>query len=356
MHATLTAETPNETQLDNRIATRMNDDADRPLVLIADGNATVRKILRHMLGGMECDVVEAGTAEKLLELARCRPYPKAMIVDGRLPGGSGFDACSELKTEEQFQLTPIILMMDSDATEEKLKALECGADDILRKPINRGELTFRVRSLLRIQRFNHELIGAESVAMALARAVAAKDGYSHSHVEQVAGLSVKLARAVGLDPAEQKLIRYGAILHNVGKISIPDAVLEKTGPLSPREMAMFQQHPRVGCDICAPLKPLKDVVPIIRHHKERWNGTGFPDGLRGNEIPLGAQIVGLVDAYVALASRRPYRQAIEKEDVVTELQNQASKGWHNSALVEQFIEGVLELESPANLAAIDDGE
>lgn len=328
------------TREENAVSSRMNSDEDKPLVLIADSNATVRKILRHMLGALDCDIVEASSADQVSELAHRRPSPKAMILDGRLSGRSGFDICGELKTEEQFQLTPIILMMDSEATEDKLRALDCGADDILRKPINRGELTFRMRSLMRLQRFNHELIGAESVAMALARAVAAKDGYSHSHVELVAGLAVELASALGMDPAEQKLIRCGAILHNVGKISIPDAVLEKTGALSPREMAMFQQHPRVGCDICAPLKPLQDVVPIIRHHKEKWDGSGFPDGLRGNEIPLGAQIVGLVDAYVALKSHRPYRRAIDPSEAIGEMRHQADCGWHNPALVETFVECV----------------
>ncbi len=328
------------THEETEISSRMSNDEDKPLVLIADSNGTVRKILRHMLGALDCDIVEASTANQVLELAHRRPSPKAMVIDSRLSGRSGFEICSELKTEEQFQLTPIILMMDSENTEEKLRALDCGADDILRKPINRGELTFRMRSLMRLQRFNHELIGAESVALALARAVAAKDGYSHAHVEVVAGLSVQLAIALGLDPAEQKLIRYGAILHNVGKISIPDAVLEKNGKLSPREMAMFQQHPRVGCDICAPLKPLQDVVPIIRHHKEKWDGSGFPDGLRGNEIPLGAQIVGLVDAYVALKSHRPYRRAIDPAEAMDELRHQAECGWHNPALVEKFAESL----------------
>jgi putative two-component system response regulator len=181
--------------------------------------------------------------------------------------------------------------------------------------------------------------------LALARAVAAKDGYAHSHLEKVAHFAVALGKALGLDAAELKILKYGAILHNVGKIAIPDSVLEKTGSLSPRDMAMFQQHPRIGCDICAPLKPLRPVLPIIRHHKEHWDGTGYPDGLRGDGIPLGAQIVGIVDVYTALTSDRPYRKAVSHEEAVRSLQAQTQDGWHNPELVEKFIQ-VLEHSHP----------
>ena len=307
-------------------------------VLIADQNSTVRKILRRMLGAMGCETIEAENGEEALELARQRPTPQAIIVSLNLPKVDGYEVCRQLKCEEVFQLTPLIVITENDTADEKQRALDVGADDYLRKPINRVELTFRLRALLRIQKFNQELIGAESVAMALARAVAAKDGYSHCHVERVASQAVALGELIGLDPTEQKVLRYGAILHNVGKISIPDAVLEKTGPLTPREMALFQQHPRVGCDICAPLKPLQSVVPIIRHHKERWDGSGYPDGLRSEEIPLGAQIVGLVDSYTAMTSNRPYRKAAAYDDAIQHLRRQADEGWYNLELVEQFVQ------------------
>lgn len=146
-----------------------------------------------------------------------------------------------------------------------------------------------------------------------------------------------LGEALGLDATELKILRYGAILHNVGKIAIPDAILEKNGPLTPREMALFQQHPRVGCDICASLKPLTPVLPIIRHHKERWDGTGYPDGLRGDEIPLGAQIVGILNVYCALISDRPYRKAVSSAEAIAHLREKSRQGCHNPELVEQFV-------------------
>jgi putative two-component system response regulator len=307
-------------------------------VLIADGNPTIRKILRHSFTSFGWETLEARDGPQTLERAHQRPAPHAIILDLELSGVDGYSVCRQLKSDDACRMIPIIVTTSLDSSEEKIRALEAGADDFLAKPINRAELTLRLRALLRIHRFNQELIGAESVALALARAVAAKDGYAQCHLEKVAARAVAFGKTLGMDTAELKILRYGAILHNVGKIAIPDAVLEKTGPLTPREMAMFQQHPRVGCDICAPLKPLRPVLPIIRHHKEHWDGTGYPDGLRGDEIPLGAQIVGIVDAYTALISDRPYRRAVSHTEAVEALRAQVREGRFNPTLVEQALE------------------
>ena len=317
------------------------------LVLVADENPTVRKVLRHMLAALDCDILEAEDGEQALQRARQRPTPQAIMLDLNLPKIDGFEVCRILKGDEATQLVPVVVLTTADTAEEKMRAMEMGADDFLRKPVNRAELTVRLRSLLRVHQSNQELIGAESVALALAHAVAAKDGYSFCHVEDVANHAVMLGKALGMDAGELKILRFGSILHNVGKIAIPDVVLEKTGPLTPREMALFQQHPRVGCDICAPLKPLQQVLPIIRHHKERRDGTGFPDGLRGDEIPLGAQIVGIVDVYVAMTSNRPFRKAVTHEEAIVCLRQQASRGWLHNDLVERFVECLEHAPSPA---------
>ncbi len=314
-----------------------DDAAELTRVLVADDNSTVRKVLRHTFSSLGWETLEANNGREALDRARTRPLPHAIVVDLRLSKINGYEVCRTLKTDDRYQMIPIIVTTSLDSPEEKMRAMKAGADDFLTKPINRADLMVRLRSLLRIHRFNQELIGAEAVALALARAVAAKDGYAHSHVEKVASCAVDFGRSLGLDSADLKIIKYGAILHNVGKIAIPDSVLEKTGPLTPREKAMFQQHPRVGCDICAPLKPLRPVLPIVRHHKEHWDGTGYPDGLRGDEIPLGAQIVGIVDVYTALTSDRPYRKAASQEDAIATLRAQAREGCHNPELVEKFI-------------------
>lgn len=315
-----------------------SDEHQLTRVLVADGNSTVRKILRHNFASLGWEMIEAEDGEAVLKLASERPFPNAILLDLGLPKIDSYEVCRRLKADIQSRLIPVVALTSFDSNEEKMKAVEAGADEFLTKPVNRAELTVRLRSLVRMHRFNQELIGAESVAFALARAVASKDGYSNSHIEEVANYAQQFGEALELDPAELKIIKYGAILHNVGKIAIPDSVLEKTGGLTPREKALFQQHPRVGCDICAPLKPLKPILPIIRHHKEHWDGTGYPDGLHGDDIPLGAQIVGIVDAFVAMTSDRPWRAAINAATAVAKLRELANRGIHNVELVERFIQ------------------
>lgn len=255
-----------------------------------------------------------------------------------MKGINGLEVCRQLKSDMQYRTIPVIVMTTTGASEEISEAVDAGADEFLSKPINRCELEVRLRSITRMHKGNAEMIGAESVALSLARAVASKDGYSSGHVEQVANFAVAFGKALGLDSSELKMLRYGAILHNVGKIAIPDSILEKTGPLTPRERALFHQHPRVGCDICAPLKPLRPVLPIIRHHKEHFDGTGYPDGLRGDQIPLMAQIVGVVDVYSALTSDRPFRRAKTNAEAIEILRERTCQGIHDPQLVEKFYE------------------
>ncbi|QEG38576.1 HD domain-containing phosphohydrolase [Roseimaritima ulvae] len=313
------------------------DVTGRTRVLIADGNATIRKLLKHALLAVDCDIIEAGDGNETMRKVQERPEPNAILLDARLPGIDGLEVCRRLKADMQFRTIPVVILTTSSNGEDVTEAVEAGADEFLSKPINRAELTVRLRSITRMHSHNAEMIGAESVAMALARAVACKDGYSSGHVEQVANYAVDFGKFLGFDSAELKSLRYGAILHNVGKIAIPDSILEKTGPLTPRERALFHQHPRVGCDICAPLKPLKSVLPTIRHHKEHYDGTGYPDGLRGDEIPLNAQIVGIVDVYSALTNDRPFRRAKSHQEALEILRERAVNGTHNPKLVEQFI-------------------
>ena len=308
-------------------------------ILVADGNATIRKLLKMGLGTEFYDILEATNSEDAYQIATATPEPHAILIDTGIPGATnGLDVCRRLKADLQYRTIPIVMLTTTGDNEEINDAFDAGADEFLSKPINRAELKVRLRSITRLHKGNAELIGAESVALALARAVASKDGYSSGHVEQAANFAVALGKSIGLDAGQLKVLRYGAILHNVGKIAIPDSILEKTGPLTPRERALFHQHPRVGCDICAPLKPLTAVLPIIRHHKEHFDGTGYPDGLRGEQIPLNAQIVGLVDVYSALTNDRPFRRAKSQDEAIEILRHRANQGIHDPALVEQFCE------------------
>ena len=333
-----------ELQLSEGIAQTFSEAADQTnqkmRVLVADGNATIRKLLRHSLAADEFEVIEANDGKEALELAMQRPEPHAILIDARIGGLDGLEVCRRLKSDMQYRTIPVIVMTTSGSNEDISEAVDAGADEFLSKPVNRGELQVRIRSITRMHKGNTEMIGAESVALSLARAVASKDGYSSGHVEQVANYAVAFGKTLGMYSGELKMLRYGAILHNVGKIAIPDSILEKTGPLTPRERALFHQHPRVGCDICAPLKPLGPVLPIIRHHKEHFDGTGYPDGLRSNEIPLKAQIVGIVDVYSALTNDRPFRRAKTHVEAIEILRDRARHGIHDPELIEKFCEAV----------------
>jgi putative two-component system response regulator len=314
------------------------DTAQKMRILVADSNATIRKLLRHGLASEDYDIIEAGDGNEALQLAMQRPEPHAILIDAGISGLGGLEVVRRLKSDMQYRTIPVIVMTSSDTNEDINEAVDAGADEFLSKPINRGELKVRIRSITRMHQGNSEMIGAESVALSLARAVASKDGYSSGHVEQVANVAVEFGKSLGMDSAELKMLRYGAILHNVGKIAIPDSILEKTGPLTPRERALFHQHPRVGCDICGPLQPLRPVLPIIRHHKEHFDGTGYPDGLRGKEIPLKAQVVGIVDVYSALTNDRPFRRAKTNLEAIEILRDRALKGMHDPELINKFCE------------------
>lgn len=329
-------------ELANTFSQAAADVSQKMRVLVADGNATIRKLLRLGLINEDYEILEATTGEEAYAIATRRPEPHAILIDAQIPGMDGLEVCRLLKNDMQFRTIPVVIMTTAGSNEEINEAVEAGADEFLSKPIRRGELNVRLRSITRMHRGNAEMIGAESVALSLARAVASKDGYSSGHVEQVANYAVDFGKALGMDSAELKMLRYGAILHNVGKIAIPDSILEKTGPLTPRERALFHQHPRVGCDICAPLKPLRPVLPIIRHHKEHFDGTGYPDGLRGDEVPLKAQVVGIVDVYSALTNDRPFRRAKTRAEAVEILRDRARKGIHDPELIEQFVNAIVD--------------
>ena len=244
-------------------------------VLVADGNATVRKILRHTFRSLDWELIEAEDGEQALRLVEARPRPHAMLLDLHLAKLDGFEVCRRLKSDLQLRLIPVVVMTSSDGHEEKMQALEAGADEFLSKPINRAELTVRLRSLARMHRFNQELIGAESVALALARAVASKDGYSSGHIEEVANYAAMFGESLGWDAAEVKILKYGAILHNVGKIAIPDAVLEKTEALTPRERRLV---PAASARRVRHLRPAQAAETDAADHPPSQGTLGW-DGL-----------------------------------------------------------------------------
>jgi putative two-component system response regulator len=249
-------------------------------------------------------------------------------------------------------LIPVVLLTGLAAIEDRVRGIDAGADDFLTKPFAVAELQARVRSLTRMKRYTDELESADAVILSLARTIEARDSYTSGHCERLARSATALGAHLGLDDDQQIALHRGGFLHDVGKIGIPDAILLKRGPLDPADVLVIQQHPVIGDRLCGELRLLDDVRPIVRHHHERCDGTGYPDHLSGDRIPLVAQIMSIVDAYDAMTTERPYRAAMTPEYACHELRVDVARGWKSATLVEEFVAILFKTEQRS---LVDDG-
>ncbi len=311
-------------------------DERRSRILVVDDDTFIRRLLEDELTEEEYQVITAENGEMALEKVATEA-PDLILLDVMMPKLDGFEVCRRLKSDERTILIPVVMLTALTAIQERIKGMEAGADDFLNKPHNRQELLTRVRSLLRLKRHTDELERAETVLFSLALSVEAKDPYTNDHCNRMARYSVALGRGLGLAPDHLKALQRGAVLHDLGKIGVPDAILLKPGPLNEAERAVIQQHPVIGERICSPLKSLRLVLPIIRHHHERWDGSGYPDGLAGGAIPLTARVLQCSDVYDALMVERPYKPAFTQKQACAILREEAANGWYESNLVEAFI-------------------
>jgi putative two-component system response regulator len=241
-----------------------------------------------------------------------------------------------LKEDPGTRLIPFLLITGLSDREDKVKGIEAGADDFLNKPIFPAELFARVTSLLKLKEFTDELETAESVLCTLGRSVEARDPYTEGHCERLAQRAAALGRYVGLDEESIVALRRGGYLHDLGKIAVPDEILKKGSNLTPEEWQVMKQHPLTGENICKPLKSLRLVLPIIRFHHEHSDGSGYPDGLTRNEIPLLPRILQVVDVYDALRTARPYKPALTHEKAAHTMLSEARLGLWDEELVSQF--------------------
>jgi len=306
-------------------------------ILIVDDESAARIALATLLRreGFEVDDVRDGAAA----LERCASFrPDLVLLDILMPGVSGFEVCRQIKATPETRLTPVVLITGLSATEDRIEGINAGADDFLSKPIDFNELLARTRSLLRLKQFTDELEHAEGVVFSLAKSIEARDPYTHGHCERLADMSACLGEKMGLPEEDIKALRRAGIVHDVGKVAVPDAILLKPGPLSPEETEIMRRHPVVGEQICAPLRTFRLVLPIIRHHHERHDGSGYPDGLRGSEIPVTASILQLADVYDALTTDRPYRRASPPAVGLEIMRQECARGWWNRDLLDAFTE------------------
>ncbi|MGQ9633709.1 MAG: HD-GYP domain-containing protein [Bryobacteraceae bacterium] len=332
----------------DRREVRWDEDGECPTILILDHTEVNRRLLRSMLKTERYRILEARHPSEALALLGSESVD-LVILDLVLTGMSGPEFCRVLKSDRRGQLIPVLMLTSVRGAENEIEGIESGADEYLLKPVHPAVLRSRVRAMVRHKLAINTLEEAESILFALAQAIEQRDAYTAGHCERLACYSVAIGMALGLPRTQLLALHRGGFLHDIGKISIPDAILHKPGPLTAAEWALVKRHPVKGEEICSEMKSLRPVLPIIRSHHERWDGSGYPDGLRGNQIPLVARVLQISDVYDALTTARPYKPALPPAEALRILTEEAKRGWRDPELVAVFGElhrtGVIEKSS-----------
>ena len=315
----------------------LEDAAQVPTILIVDDLDLNRHLLKAILKTESYRILEAkrpSVALKLLEHEKV----DLVVMDMVMPGMSGPDFCRALKADRRTQLIPILVLTGVQGADSEIAGIESGADEFLVKPLQPAVVRTRVRGMLRSKALIDSLDEAETILFALAKSVEARDNYTGMHCERLAAYSVRLGQAVGVSKADQLALYRGGYLHDIGKIEIPDAILFKNGLLSPDEWQVMRMHTLRGEEICKPMQTLAPVLPIIRSHHERWDGSGYPDGLSGEAIPLLARILQVADIYDALTTARSYKPAFTHAHALEIMLEESARGWRDPELIPLFAE------------------
>ncbi len=304
-------------------------------VLIVDDSEGHVRLLRRVLteDGYRCTAVSNG--RDALDACMAGSVD-IVLLDIFIPEMDGLTVCRRLKAAPETCLIPVLVMTGGDSGRTHLDALEAGADDFLQKPLALPELRARMRSAGRMKRYVDELDNAAASLLMLGATIEARDRHTNGHCQRLAQYSSTLGQRIGLDRHDLHALQQGGYVHDLGKIAIPDTVLFKPGRLTPEEFELIKSHPLVGDRICAPLRTLERARPIIRSHHETLDGKGYPDGLRGADVPLLAQVTGICDVYDALTSDRPYRPALSPATAVEMLLEEAREGKRDAALIHEF--------------------
>lgn len=321
-------------------------------VLIVDDDPVHRELEREILQPPKYAVTEASSGAEALQLLSTDSFD-AVLLDKRMPGMDGDEVCRRIRSELELELLPIIIVTGNSGSEDLSRSLRARASDFIGKPYLPEELLARLDSAVNRKRLTDQLDSAESMLFALARMVEAKDENTGNHCSRLSHISVVLGLALDLGPEYLIALRRGGVMHDIGKLGIPDSILLKPGKLTEEEWLIMRQHPEIGARLVKNLKSMQLTLPIIRHHHERWDGGGYPDGLAGKNVPLLARVFQIADIYDALTHERPYKPAMSREQVISILEEEAAKGWRDPELSAVFIEILRQrpqdLELPPNM-------
>lgn len=310
---------------------------EKPSILVVDDHKSNLELMEAVFLKEGFKVYTALGGKEAIKKFQNYPIDVA-VLDVMMPEIDGFELCSKLKNISGKRFFPVILLTALTDKNSKLKGLESGADDFISKPFDTTELILKIKSLLKVKSLNDDLDHSENIIMTLAVAMEARDPYTKGHSTRVSKLAVEFVTYLGLPEQDRQEMKKAGILHDIGKICLSESLLRKPGPLTREEVEMIKTHTILGEDLCRPLVSMKKILPAIRHHHERWDGMGFPDGLAGEDIPLMARILAIVDSFDAMVSVRPYRNRRSVGETIETMKSEQYDGQWDSELLNYFIE------------------
>ncbi len=304
-------------------------------ILIIEDDRSINKLLERFLATEGFRVLKSFNGRDGMDQFY-KHKPDLVISDINMPYMNGFEVCKEIKSKEEFRLIPVILLTSRDDNQSKIIGIEAGADDFIVKPVNRFLLSARIKSLIKSKKLNEKLDNSWSLLFSLAKIIEAKDNYTEKHTIRVAQLAQELGQELGLSEEEKNTLIKGGVLHDIGKVGIPDKILTKKGKLTAAEYEIMKKHTEIGYEICQGLNSLREISAIIYSHHEKYDGSGYPQGLEKDEIPLLAQIISITDVYDALRSDRSYRKSYSLDQTLEIINRERGKSF-NPALVDLFL-------------------
>lgn len=312
-----------------------------PKLLICDDLKVIRTVIKRMFKDTGYQITEASNGREVLELLETQEFD-VLLLDIVMPDLDGLEVCKHIRSDPRLLLLPIILITSLNQPGDIAVGMDLGATDYVTKPFNKVELRARVEAALERKHLTDHLDDVQSVLFTLARMVEARDRTTGDHCDRLAHMGVVFGKELQLDRSQLDGLRRGGVLHDIGKLGIPDKILLKKGKLDTDEWLAMKQHTIIGAELCSPLRTMREAHDIVKYHHERQDGSGYPYGLQGDKIPLLARIFQIVDIYDALASERPYKMAYSVANVIEIMEGETAAGWWDPDLMQVFLSIVRE--------------